>query len=349
MTSADDEDHTAMYRSGWFRIPGSERRLLRLGYEAQLDGRAVIGRLSRDLPPVAADLLELAAMVYAADRLVPRPSERERSDGSGWGRQLWLHVPVRNPSLWNSVTEQLTGLLGWLTDDVWTIEFSQLAHDAGPLDNRQGFLFNTVPRGSPLALFSGGLDSALGLAQDLRSSDAVAVSVHTNNRMKAAQRRVVRALDGGTSTSCVQLQYRVSLREPERENSQRTRGLLFLATGIATAWTLGQDRLRVYENGIGAINLPYLRSQEGSQATRSMHPRTLRMAEGLASALSGRSFQIEAPYLLLTKAEAVRAVPEMRLHSLLLRSRATLLSRRGWPVLRNAVPAHHVCCDARPS
>jgi hypothetical protein len=54
MTSADDEDHTAMYRSGWFRFPGSERRPLRLGYEAQLDGRAVIGRLSRDLPPVAA-------------------------------------------------------------------------------------------------------------------------------------------------------------------------------------------------------------------------------------------------------------------------------------------------------
>ena len=161
------------------------------------------------------------------------------------------------------------------------------------------------------ALFSGGLDSALGLAQDLRSSDAVAVSVHTNNRMKAAQRQIVRGLDGGVSTSCVQLQYRVSLREPGRENSQRTRGLLFLAAGIATAWALGQDRLRIYENGIGAINLPYLRSQEGSQATRSMHPRTLRMAEDLASAVCGRSFQVEAPYLLLTKAEAVRAVPEM--------------------------------------
>lgn len=312
MTSGDTAADAGMYRSGWFRFPGSERRPLRLGFEAQLDGRAVIGRLSRDLPPVAADLLEIAAMAYAADRLVPRPSERECSDGSGWGRQLWLQVPVRTPSLWNSVTEQLTGLLGWLTDDVWTIEFCQLAHGAGPLDNRQGFLFNTVPGGLPCALFSGGLDSALGLAQDLRSSDAIVVSVHTNNRMKAAQRQVVRALDGGVSTACVQLQYRVSLREPERENSQRTRGLLFLATGIATAWALGQDRLRVYENGVGAINLPYLRSQEGSQAARSMHPRTLRMAEDLASAVSGRSFQVEAPYLLLTKAEAVRAVPEMK-------------------------------------
>jgi 7-cyano-7-deazaguanine synthase in queuosine biosynthesis len=311
MTSADTGDGVRMYRSGWLRYPGSEPRPLRLGYDAALDGRAVIRRISRDLPPTAADLLEVAAMAYAADRLVPRPSERECSDGAGWGRQLWLQIPVRNPSLWNSVTEQLTGLLGWLTDDEWTVAFSQLADGAGALDNRQGFLFNTVPRGAPLALFSGGLDSALGLAHDLGSSDAVAVSVYTNHRMKAAQRQVVHALADAASTSCVQLQYRISLREPERENSQRTRGLLFLATGIATAWALGQDRLPVFENGIGAINLPYLRSQEGSQATRSMHPRTLQMAEGLASAVSGLPFEVEAPYLLLTKAEAVRAVPEI--------------------------------------
>jgi 7-cyano-7-deazaguanine synthase in queuosine biosynthesis len=311
MTSPDIGDSVGVYRSGWLRFSGSEPRPLRLGYEAALDGQAVIRRLSRDLPPTAADLLEIAAMAYAADRLVPRPSDRDCSDGSGWGRQLWLEVPVRNPSLWNSVVEQLIGLLGWLTDDEWTIDFSQLADGAGPLDNPQGFLFDTVPRGSSLALFSGGLDSALGLARDLGSSDAVVVSVYSNHRMKGAQRRVAHALADAAGTSCVQLQYRISLIEAERENSQRTRGLLFLATGIATAWTLGQDRLRVFENGIGAINLPYLRSQEGPQATRSMHPRTLQMAENLASAVSGRPFQVEAPYLLLTKAEAVRAVPEI--------------------------------------
>lgn len=311
MTLANSPMNSGMYRSGWLRFPGNERRPLRLGDEAQLDGHAVIYRLSRELPSVAADLLEIAAMAHAADRLVSRPSERKWSDGSGWGRQLWLEIPVRNPSLWSSVAEQLTVLLGWLTDDEWIVDFSQLADGAGPLDTRQGFLFDTDPRSAPLALFSGGLDSALGLAHDLRTTDAVVVSVYTNNRMKAAQRRVVRALEVDASTSCIQLQYRVSLGEPERENSQRTRGLLFLATGIATAWTLGQDRLRVFENGIGAINLPYLRSQEGPQAARSMHPRTLRMAEGLASAVSGGSFLVEAPYLHLTKAEAVRAVPEI--------------------------------------
>jgi 7-cyano-7-deazaguanine synthase in queuosine biosynthesis len=311
MTLADTRNGIGVQRSGWLRFADNKPRQLRLGYEARLDGRAVIARLSRDLPRAAADLLEIAAMAYAADRLVPRPSERKCSDGSGWGRQLWLQIPVRDPDLWSSVAARLTSLLSWLTDDEWTVEFSQLAEGTGPLDNRLGFLFDTVPRGSTLALCSGGLDSALGLAHDLKNLDAVVVSVYTNNRMKAAQRQVVRALVDTASNSCVQLQYCISLREPERENSQRTRGLLFLATGIATAWALGQDRLRVFENGIGAINLPYLRSQEGPQATRSMHPRTLQMAEDLASAVSGQPFQVEAPYLLLTKAEAVRAVPEI--------------------------------------
>ena len=79
------------------------------------------------------------------------------------------------------------------------------------------------------------------------------------------------------------------------ETSQRSRGLLFLAVGIATAWTLRQDRLRVFENGIGAINLPYPRSQFGSQATKSMHPQTLNSWQKLAAAISSRPFRIEAP------------------------------------------------------
>ena len=42
----------------------------------------------------------------------------------------------------------------------------------------------------------------------------------------------------------------------------------------------GQDRLQVFENGIGAINLPYLHSQYGSQAARAMHPKTLAHGPG---------------------------------------------------------------------
>jgi 7-cyano-7-deazaguanine synthase in queuosine biosynthesis len=300
-----------LYRSGEFSISAGERRSLRMGYDAELDGRAIVHRLARALPPEAADLMEIAAMAYAVDRMAPRPTDRMTVDGSGWGRQLWMQVPVRDPKLWNSVAEQLVGLLGWLTDDHWDLTFCQLARDSGPLDELQGFLFDTVPGGSSPALFSGGLDSAIGLAHDLREGDSIAISVHTNPRMQSVQRRVVRELATDPAHVPVHLQYRVCLHERDRENSQRTRGLLFLAAGISAAWGLSQDRLRVFENGIGAINLPYLRSQYGPQATRSMHPRTLRLAEGLASAVSGRPFRIEAPFLRSTKTEALSTVPDL--------------------------------------
>jgi 7-cyano-7-deazaguanine synthase in queuosine biosynthesis len=305
-------DEQRVYRSGQFSISGGERRPLRMGYDATLDGHAVVYKLARALPPEAADLMEVAAMAYAVDRIAPRPKDRLTLDGSGWGRRLWMQVPVRDPRLWNSVAERLVGLLGWLTDDHWELTFCQLAGDSGPLDELQGFLFDTVPGGSSPALFSGGLDSAIGLAHDLQEGCSIAISVHTNYRMQSVQRRVVRGLATDPARVPVHLQYRVSLHERDRENSQRTRGLLFLAAGIAAAWGLGQDRLRVFENGIGAINLPYLRSQYGPQATRSMHPRTLRLTEGLASAVSGRPFRMEAPFLRRTKAEALSAVPELQ-------------------------------------
>ncbi len=307
--SASQDGKSQVHRSGWFSADGGDSRPLRLGYEAWLDGSAVVGRLARELPPHAADLIEIAAMTYAADRLTRRKADRDAADGSGWGRRLQLHIPVRRPDLWADAAGELAELLRWLTHDEWALAFCQLDPATGSLDYPQGFLFDMVPDGSPAALFFGGLDSALGLARDFEL-DPVAVSVYTNPRMQATQRNVFSRICGAQSR-CMHLQYRVSLHQADCENSQRTRGLLFLAAGIGTAWGLGQDRLRVYENGIGAINLPYLRSQHGPQATRSMHPHTLWLAERLASKVSGRQFRIDSPFLVSTKAEAIRSVPQV--------------------------------------
>ena len=50
------------------------------------------------------------------------------------------------------------------------------------------------------------------------------------------------------------------------ERSQRTRGFLFQALGAVTAHAAGVNSLIVPENGIGAINLPYVESQYGTQS-----------------------------------------------------------------------------------
>src|SRR5487761_622355 len=292
-----------------FAVPGEPPRPLQLSCQALLDGQSVIRRLARELSAIAADLIEISARVYAVDRLVRRPKVRAARAGSPGARTRWVEIPAREPQLWNAHADRLTELLAWLTDDSWNLEFLQLCEGAGPLDESQGFLFDTIPHGSSPVLFSGGLDSTAGLAAHLVDGDAVAFSVDPNNWMQHVQQRVLQNLQGLSAHTCVPLRYRVSVGASSVENSQRSRGLLFLAVGIATSWALHQDRLRVFENGIGAINLPYLRSQFGSQATRSMHPRTLRLAEELAATISSRPFRIDGPTLAATKAQAVGMAP----------------------------------------
>jgi hypothetical protein len=169
-------------------------------------------------------------------------------------------------------------------------------------------------------LFSGGLDSALGLAHDLQDGDSIAISVHTNYRMRSVQQRVIRELTKDPARSCTHLQYRVSLHERDRENSQRTRGLLFLAAGIATAWGLGQDRLRAYENGVGAWRRPSAASRSG---------------------LKLRSCALPRPRL-SARCQRLRRQPSLP------RSPATRASRPGCPAISNAERAPRACCGASP-
>lgn len=291
-----------------FASNGSAPVPLRFGADMTLSGHAVVDRLSRALPGLAADLLEIAASVHAIDRLVPRLTERQRPAGTVWQRSLWADIAVREPDRWRPQIPLISRLLRWLTDDDWSLEFSQLQPGAGVLDTLQQFLFDTAPDGAVPVLFSGGLDSAAGLALELLHSDAVGISVYTNGWMCKVQRRVLDTLNEASHYRCVPLRYRVSVPN-STENSQRSRGLLFLAAGVATAWAVHQDHLRVFENGIGAVNLPYLRSQQGAEATKSVHPLTLRMVQDLASAVSNRSFIIDAPAIALTKAELLRRAP----------------------------------------
>lgn len=307
MTASDSPVSTTAF----FAVHGGPPQPVQFGYQALLDGHAVIHRLARELPTVAADLFEIAVTVYVVDQFVARPAEAKLSDGSSWARDLWVKMPVREPHLWNTHAFQLTRLLAWLTDDDWDLEFTQRVMGSGPLDIRQPFLFETIPNQAVPVLFSGGLDSAAGLAAHLADADAVAVSIDTNNWMQHVQQRVVRELNATSQHLCVPLRYRVNRHGQNHpaESSQRSRGLLFLAAGIATAWTVRQDHLQVFENGIGAINLPYLHSQFSSQAARAMHPKTLRLAQDLAASVSGRPFRVDAPGMTLTKAQFIQRAP----------------------------------------
>jgi len=73
--------------------------------------------------------------------------------------------------------------------------------------------------------------------------------------------------------------------------------------GGVAALMAGQDTLRLYENGIGAINLPMDGSQIGIDNSRSVHPVTLNLMSRFIGLIGGHAFEIKNECAHLTKAE----------------------------------------------
>lgn len=281
------------------------------------------------LPPLLADLLDIAVAAYVADRLcVRRPrSARGPIADELWQRRLTIRVPLRDPSVWSAERcRRIEALLGFLTDDAWTLEFTP-ERPKGRLSETQGSLLQDFPAGEATSgLLSGGLDSLAGLTTELVSfpgRTVVAFSAQTNRRIGTYQRRQVEALTARFGARLRHIQVMIRLKDRKRgeydheEPSQRTRGFVFQLFGAVTAAVAGIDRLHVYENGVGALNLPYSASQLGAQATRATNPITVSMASALVSEVVGAPFRIHLPHQLATKAEMCDVFSDPQLRDLI--------------------------------
>jgi hypothetical protein len=256
------------------------------------------------------------------DRLRPRPPVDDAA-GSGWSRRLAVRLAVRDAAFWrrSDVGALLQSLLQWLTDDVWELECLP-GRRQHRFAESQLPLFSDRPRlGTRFGLFSGGLDSFLGAARDLDPArELVLVSATTSPAMGALQARTISALRASGSRNLRSLIVPVGLRtdairaltggREAPEPSQRTRGLVFLILGAVSAVSGGAAELRVYENGIGAMNLPLTEAQYGAHNTRAMHPETLVTAEALISLVAERDFTIVNPSFAFTKAQMCAVVPD---------------------------------------
>ena len=279
----------------------------------------LVRAFSRALPDRAADLLDVLGAAYAADRR----SKRCFNGAATGQRRISIRLPVREPELWSSPESEvrLRELLSWVSGDVWAFEFTRQDSVRGQ-DDRQGFLFE-VPLKAPatVSLFSGGLDSLAGLAYHSLGSPGgsrILVSGCTHNRLAAQQaaqvKRIRAAWSRGSPVASedvrhVAVPFGVDAERPgQEEKGQRTRALLFLAMGVTTALQARTDTLYVFENGIGALNLPLNGSQLGIDNYRGVHPRTLGMAEGLFGSILGEPVFIENPFMFTTKAEMCRGL-----------------------------------------
>jgi 7-cyano-7-deazaguanine synthase in queuosine biosynthesis len=285
-------------------------RQLRRGRDYSLDDAGFEFVLTQELTPRLADLLDIAIAAYIVDRIEVRPGTTEMASGRTWGRCVHVRMGVRDVTFWAKNAEAISVLLGWLTDDNWLFEFD--AFTGMPLKTEvAGHL--PLPFGDVdgVALFSGGLDSLAGALVALAAGrQPMLLSVETNSRMAATQRSLKRMMRGHWP-KCVTASAAVEWHGGDsREPSQRARAFLFLTLAGVVAAGARLRRVDVYENGVGAIALPYLPNQEGAHTTKAMHPATLHRFAALLSAVAEESIEYVNPSLWFTKAQLCRQVPE---------------------------------------
>jgi len=76
------------------------------------------------------------------------------------------------------------------------------------------------------------------------------------------------------------------------------------------AVALGQSEFYVYENGVTALNFPKRAEAINARASRTAHPRTLRLLQHLFRLVGGGPFEIKAPFAFKTKSDVLAILRE---------------------------------------
>jgi 7-cyano-7-deazaguanine synthase in queuosine biosynthesis len=282
-----------------------------------IDDKKISDQGIQPLDIIGRDLFTVGTSILTADRLSLRRPEgsREAERELRWQRQIDLDVAIEDPPRWRAYRGQLESWLQLLTDDVWSLTFSQAR-----ASYRQTEMFSTPPsKNSEVALFSGGLDSSAGMyVRSLRKKcPFIAVSVYGDNRRHKTQQDVLTLLRRlGVDVRSVALvhQVRSDPNYPPLESTQRSRAVAYLFLGAAVARACSLDHLASYEAGPGALNLPMNEAQIASQNTRATHPETLRQCELILRGILDRpGFKLDLPFLLETKGEVCAAAGQTSL------------------------------------
>jgi 7-cyano-7-deazaguanine synthase in queuosine biosynthesis len=241
----------------------------------------------RGIGDAAADLLDVAAAVFRAERLLPSRSTANRNV------RFALRMPVRDPSAWSGRRgDSVAALLSFLGNAQWEIVFRQRSRTTGEPNWKKGPTSDV----QAVALFSGGLDSTCGVGAHLKPNDGSVLSSFTT-RQGARQREITADLG-----RCEPVQWKLKPQAgPGR--SFHYRSFLFLSLAAALATSHGTHTLVQFENGILASAIPPVPSLF---MTRHAHPWTLRLMENLLRETLGGDWEIANPFAWKTKAECFR-------------------------------------------
>lgn len=252
-----------------------------------------------------ADLVDLAVAVYTADRLSARQGDTPCT--------IQIVLPVRRPAAFSQcLIQMLEKNLLWFTQDNWSLSFIQRTGIGRPIETQNRFVFESEQPGNhEVALWSGGLDSLSGYCNRLMSGSVRTFTLfgtggndYVLNVQRTGYQAVKRRIPEARNTNLIQVPIHLSVTTKVRRNRiMRARGFVFLLLGAVCALTQGHKQLAIYENGIGAINLPFRLSEVGLDHTRAVNPLSLIKMSALASTYTAKDFVFWNPFLFWTKAQ----------------------------------------------
>ncbi len=296
--------HQSRYRQRLNTLPPGENVFLK--------ARNISESLAQSLSAVSLDLLEIAAYIYSADQSKPRGGATFPQDGRNWYRQFELSVPVRHPELWaeKKVIKKLTELLRFMANDDYRFVFRPLLDDY-PRDAY--FDFETgKPWFEPdsVLLFSGGLDSLTGVVEELQDPHRklLLVSHRSVSKIDKPQRDLVADLKDRFSAQDRIFHIPVWVNKERgitKDANQRSRSFLYASLAAVIATMTKSREIKFYENGIVSSNLPVSDQVIDARASRSTHPKTLRLMSELFSEVLGHEFKVVNPFFGKTKSDVV--------------------------------------------
>ena len=262
------------------------------------------------LPDRVLDLLELAAYVYCADRMIGRGA-RNSVEYHSWARSFHFVVRVRDYEFWqqSTVSRFLANALKFMTGDRdYCFEF-QSGHSTPPTSLYDSEEFQVFQLTNPsVVLFSGGLDSLAGTIERLEHTEdhVCLVSHQSQPGTIRTQNSLFTALRERYPGRLVHNKFRCNLLgQRGREESQRTRAFLYTSIAFAMAQAYEQDHFYMYENGITSINFARREDLSNARASRTTHPKTIYLMQEFFSLFLDKPVQIQTPFLWKTKTDVV--------------------------------------------
>lgn len=271
-------------------------------------GNSLIDRIKRlgiSISSTEFDFMTIALAVTAADTFVQR-----KTSADGWTRDINLKVSLHQPKIWQSQKKMLEKALHFLSGDLWNLEITDGGYaPPNPYTHSQRYRLTPLLGGNSISLFSGGLDSSIGVIDFIEDDRTPLLVSHAYKGDKSHQEDISRKLPRKFLSFSVNANP-LSMNG-KTDITMRTRSLNFLAFGSVGAYALSHVnnlesvQLFVPENGFISLNPPLTPRRIGSLSTRTTHPYFLSLMQSIFDAVRIK-LTIVNPYQFKTKGEMLR-------------------------------------------